>query len=25
LDDVGKVESLPMHQGKRMICTLAPK
>lgn len=25
LDDVSKVESLPMHHGRRMICTLAPK
>jgi translation initiation factor IF-3 len=25
LDDVSKVESPPMHHGRRMICTLAPK
>ena len=25
LEDVGKVESLPLHQGRKMICTIAPK
>ena len=25
LDDVSKVESIPIHHGRRMICTLAPK
>ncbi len=25
LDDVSKVESPPLHHGRRMICTLAPK
>jgi translation initiation factor IF-3 len=25
LDDVSKVESIPVHHGRRMICTLAPK
>jgi translation initiation factor IF-3 len=25
LEDVAKVESLPMHQGRRMVCTIAPK
>jgi translation initiation factor IF-3 len=25
LDDVGKVEAMPTHTGKRMVCTLAPK
>ena len=25
LEDVSKVESIPMHHGRRMICTLAPK
>jgi translation initiation factor IF-3 len=25
LEDVSKVESPPMHHGRRMICTLAPK
>ena len=24
LEDVSKVESLPMHHGRRIICTLAP-
>ena len=25
LEDVAKVESVPLHQGRRMVCTLAPK
>jgi translation initiation factor IF-3 len=25
LEDVAKVESIPIHHGRRMICTLAPK
>jgi hypothetical protein len=25
LQDVGKLESNPMRQGKRMSCTIAPK
>jgi translation initiation factor IF-3 len=25
LTDVAKVESVPLHQGRRMVCTLAPK
>ena len=25
LDDVSKVESIPIHHGRRMICTLTPK
>ncbi len=25
LDDISKVESIPVHHGRRMICTLAPK
>jgi translation initiation factor IF-3 len=25
LEDVSKVESIPIHHGRRMICTLAPK
>jgi translation initiation factor IF-3 len=25
LDDISKVESIPIHHGRRMICTLAPK
>ena len=25
LDDVSKVEAPPVHHGRRMICTLAPK
>ncbi len=25
LEDVGKVEASPVHSGKRMVCTLAPK
>ncbi len=25
LEDISKVESIPIHHGRRMICTLAPK
>jgi translation initiation factor IF-3 len=25
LADISKVESAPVHHGRRMICTLAPK
>ena len=25
LEDVSKVEAAPSHQGRRIICTLAPK
>jgi translation initiation factor IF-3 len=25
LEDISKIESSPLHQGRRMICTLAPK
>jgi translation initiation factor IF-3 len=25
LEDVGKVEASPLHSGKRMVCTLAPR
>ncbi|MFZ5830890.1 MAG: translation initiation factor IF-3 [Planctomycetota bacterium] len=25
LDDIAKVESMPMNQGRRLVCTLAPK
>ena len=25
LDDIAKIEAAPVHHGRRMICTLAPK